>query len=97
MGTPPPPQPRRPRPFWPALLGGCALRPSACRHPVAERAYKEGDTTPVVVLETTRQLLDAQGREAQLRADVRRAVAELECGVGHRLTCPDVARRRALP
>ena len=63
----------------------------------AERAYKEGDTTLVLVLETTRQLLDAQGREAQLHADVRRAAAELERSVGHRLVPQDVARWRAIP
>ena len=63
----------------------------------AERAYKEGDTTLVLVLETTRQLLEAQGREAQLRADVRRAVAELERGVGRRLVPREVARWRELP
>jgi cobalt-zinc-cadmium efflux system outer membrane protein len=63
----------------------------------AERAYKEGDTNLVLVLETTRQLLDAQGREAQLRADVRRAIAELERSVGYRLTSPDIATWREIP
>ncbi len=58
----------------------------------AERAYKEGDTGLALVLETTRQLFETQAREAQLRADMRRAIAELERGVGHRLTEPSPER-----
>lgn len=53
-----------------------------------ERAYREGDTGLALVLETTRQLFEAQAREAQLRADVQRAMAELERGVGHQLFEP---------
>jgi cobalt-zinc-cadmium efflux system outer membrane protein len=51
----------------------------------AERAYQGGDTTYIVVLETTRQLLDSRFREAQLRADFQRAWADLERSVGRRL------------
>jgi cobalt-zinc-cadmium efflux system outer membrane protein len=51
-----------------------------------ERAYREGDVPLVTVLESSRQLLDAQNREALLRAEVRKAVAELERSVGRRLT-----------
>ena len=58
-----------------------------------ERAYQEGDTGLALVLETTRQLFEAQAREAQLRADVRRAVAELERGVGHQLVPPPDAAK----
>ena len=48
-------------------------------------AYREGNTTYVVVLEATRQLLDSYLREAQLQTDHWRATAELERAVGRRL------------
>ena len=51
----------------------------------AEAAYRAGDTPYVVVLETSRQLIDARLREAQLRADSRRAWVELERSVGRHL------------
>jgi len=51
----------------------------------AESAYREGDTSYVVVLETTRQLLDSRLRQEQLQAELRRAWAELERSVGRRL------------
>lgn len=51
----------------------------------AERAYREGNTPYVVVLETTRQLLDSLLRREQLHAELRRAWAELERSVGHHL------------
>lgn len=53
-----------------------------------ERAYREGNTPYVVVLETTRQLLDNRLRQEQLRADLRRASAELERAVGRHLHLP---------
>ncbi len=54
----------------------------------AERAYREGDTPYVVVLQTTRQLLDSRLRREQLQAELRRAWAELERNVGRRLDPP---------
>jgi len=57
----------------------------------AESAYREGDTSYVVVLETTRQLLDSRLRQEQLRAELRRAWAELERSVGRRLGAPSPA------
>jgi cobalt-zinc-cadmium efflux system outer membrane protein len=54
----------------------------------AEKAYESGQAALVLVLETTRNLLDARLREAQLRADLRRAWAELERSVGRRLSAP---------
>ncbi|MBM3981708.1 MAG: TolC family protein [Planctomycetes bacterium] len=50
-----------------------------------EAAYREGNVTIFIVLETTRQLLDNYLREAQLHGDLRRFWAELERGVGSRL------------
>src|SRR5260370_42448710 len=44
----------------------------------AEKAFREGNTSLLLALETTRQLIETRVREAQLRADVRRAWAELE-------------------
>ena len=52
----------------------------------AEAAFKEGNVTYLIVLETNRQLIDTYAREAQLHADLRRAWAELERTVGRRLT-----------
>ncbi len=51
----------------------------------AESAYREGNTPYVVVLETTRQLLDARVRQQELRGELRRAWVELERSVGRRL------------
>ncbi len=50
-----------------------------------EKAYREGNTTYVVVLQTTQQLIDARFREVQLHAELRRAWAELERSVGRHL------------
>jgi len=49
---------------------------------LTRRAYELGELSPVAVHETARQLLLLQGRRAELRAEVRRAWAELEHGVG---------------
>jgi len=43
----------------------------------------------VLVLETSRQLIDTRAREAQLRADLTRAWAELERAVGRRMQTTD--------
>jgi cobalt-zinc-cadmium efflux system outer membrane protein len=51
----------------------------------AEKAYKEGEASLLLVLETTRQMLDVRAREIQLSNDLRRARAELERSVGHSL------------
>ncbi|MGI8604198.1 MAG: TolC family protein [Verrucomicrobiales bacterium] len=51
----------------------------------AEKAFAAGETTALLVHETVRQLLAAKVREAEIRADARRAAAELERGIGHRL------------
>jgi cobalt-zinc-cadmium efflux system outer membrane protein len=54
----------------------------------AERAYREGNTSYVVVLEATRQLIDSHLRQEQLQAELRRAWAELERSVGRHLVSP---------
>ncbi len=54
----------------------------------AEAAYREGNVTIFIVLETTRQLLDSYLREAQLHGDLRRFWAELERSVGRRVAGP---------
>lgn len=54
----------------------------------AEAAYREGDTPYVVILQTTQQLLTALLRREVLHADLRRAWADLERGVGRRLHTP---------
>ena len=46
------------------------------------------EAVDAVVLETTRQLLDSRLRREQLLAELRRAWAELERGVGRRLDGP---------
>lgn len=57
----------------------------------AETAYREGNTAYVIVLETTRQLLDSRLRGHQLDAELRRAWAELERSVGQHIEKPSVA------
>src|SRR5262249_17445483 len=51
----------------------------------AESAYRDGAASYLIVLESTRQLLDSYQREAQLNADLRRAWADLERSTGRRL------------
>jgi cobalt-zinc-cadmium efflux system outer membrane protein len=55
---------------------------------VAALAYEEGNVTFLIVLEIQRQLIETYAREATLYAELRRAWAELERGVGRRLTDP---------
>lgn len=57
----------------------------------AEKAYREGHTPYVVVLETTRQLLDSLLRRTIIHAELRRSWAELERSVGRRLDVPTAA------
>jgi cobalt-zinc-cadmium efflux system outer membrane protein len=52
---------------------------------LAEKAYQGGETPLLLVLDASRQLLDARVREAQVDSDLRRARAELERAVGRRL------------
>ena len=49
---------------------------------MTRRAYELGELPPLAVQENSRQLLLLQVRRAELRADLRRAWAELERGVG---------------
>ena len=54
-------------------------------------ALKEDGVSLLLVLDTTRQLLAAKGRELDAAAECRRALAELERSVGRRLTdAPDI-------
>ncbi|MSU48704.1 MAG: TolC family protein [Opitutus sp.] len=49
---------------------------------LTRRAYELGELSPLAVQESARQLLLLQLRRAELRAEVRRAWADLERGVG---------------
>ena len=51
----------------------------------AETAYSDGDVGYIVVLQTSRQLIDTELRKEQLHAELRRAWAELERSVGRHL------------
>jgi cobalt-zinc-cadmium efflux system outer membrane protein len=51
----------------------------------AENTYKEGGASLLLVLETSRQLIETRAREAQLRTDLIKARAELERSVGRRV------------
>lgn len=51
----------------------------------ASAAYRDGDVGYIVVLQTTRQLIDTELRQEQLHAELRRAWAELERSVGRHL------------
>lgn len=55
---------------------------------LARRNYENGGTPYFLVLQTTGQYLDARLRELQLAADLRRASAELDRSVGHRVSTP---------
>src|SRR5262245_7721 len=52
----------------------------------AEATYKGKEASLLLVLETSRQMIDTRTREAQLRADLLKALAELERSVGHRVS-----------
>lgn len=54
----------------------------------AERAYREGEAPYLIVLEATRQLTTSQLRAVQLDADLRRAYADIERGLGRKLSAP---------
>jgi cobalt-zinc-cadmium efflux system outer membrane protein len=51
----------------------------------AEKSKLAGNAAVLLELEATRQLLDTLNREAQLKADLRRAWADLERSVGRKL------------
>jgi len=50
-----------------------------------EKAFAAGDIAHLFVLETSRQLIDARAREADLEAALRRAAAELDRSVGRKI------------
>ena len=50
-----------------------------------QKAYEDGNVPLLIALEANRQLIDALGREAVLKAEQHRAWAELERSVGRRL------------
>ena len=54
----------------------------------ARKTYKDGAAPYVIVLETTRQFIDTDYREAQLKADLVRLWADLERSVGRQLMLP---------
>lgn len=62
----------------------------------ASAAYRDGDVGYIVVLQTSRQLIDAELRQEQLHADLRRAWAELERSVGRHLGAPAESAPRAI-
>lgn len=57
---------------------------------VSQKAFSEGDIPYLTVLEHTRRLHEARLREAESAADVARAAARLEQGVGR--SCPSAGR-----
>ncbi len=62
----------------------------------AERAYREGETSYLFVLENTRRLIEARLRERELEADQQRARARIERAVGRSCGAPpqEVPRAR---
>ncbi len=56
-----------------------------------EKAYESGDVPYLMVLQSTRGVVDAQLRQAQLIGDVRRASSELERSVGQKITQPELS------
>lgn len=59
----------------------------------AKASFAAGSESYVVVLDATRRLQDARLREIDLGVDLQRAVAQLDRGVGRRLTAPARGRR----
>ena len=59
----------------------------------AKASFAAGSESYVVVLDATRRLQDARLREIDLGMDLQRAVAQLDRGVGRRLTTPAGGRR----
>lgn len=55
---------------------------------LARENYAAGGAPYFLVLQTTSQFLDARARELELEVELRRAVADLERGVGRRLREP---------
>ncbi|MDC0716213.1 TolC family protein [Nannocystis bainbridge] len=57
----------------------------------ATSSFRAGSDSYVVVLDANRRLQDARIREIDLRADLRRALAQLDRSVGRRLTPPSTS------
>jgi len=51
-----------------------------------QKAYEGGNVPYLMVLEASRAVIDSRLRGAQLKADVRRATAELERSVGKKIS-----------
>ncbi len=64
------------------LLDGQIVPAAAEAASRARKAYAAGEESYLFALEAERQLLDARRREAAAAADVRRADAQLKCGLG---------------
>lgn len=62
-----------------------------------ETAYREGNTSYVVVLQTTQQWIFARLREYELQANLRRTWAELERSVGRHLEDIPIPAPEAVP
>jgi cobalt-zinc-cadmium efflux system outer membrane protein len=58
---------------------------------IAKKGYEDGGADYFLVLQTTSQYLDARIRQVDQRAALRRAYAELERSVGHKLTAPSTS------
>ncbi|MBI1311770.1 hypothetical protein GC176_10805 [bacterium] len=63
---------------------------------LARSNYENGGAPYFLVLQTTGQYLDARTRELQLVADVRNAAAELDRGVGRRVTTETTSTAAAI-
>ncbi len=72
-----------------SLLGGQVVPAAAEAAARARKAFAAGQESYLYALEAERQFLDARRREAQADADVRRADAQLKCGLGSYQAVPD--------
>ena len=82
-------QARRSRAMWHETV----LAPLEQNLAGAERAYTEGESSYLFVLENSRRVADARLRGRELEADEQRAHARVERAVGNRCTPSDGARR----
>lgn len=64
---------------------------------LAQKNYESGGTSYLLTLQTLGQYLSARGQEIALAADVRRALAELDRSVGHRVKCEAAVEETNIP
>jgi outer membrane protein TolC len=55
---------------------------------LSRNSYQTGDVSYLPVLEATRQMLDARVRQAEVEAELRKAVSQLNFRIGKKVINP---------